>query len=118
MRDEGLAPEFVLPSTIGFIAGAVTAVAVWDLYPAEKGHVWPMWALTLGSTALLLVVYVSAHRLGAVRAGESLVVGYGLALVLAASLVLTREVVNLIIDHVPENLGVKRVEVSRVEVSG
>jgi hypothetical protein len=118
VKDEGMAPEFALPSAIGFIAGGITAVAVWGLYPPTKGHVWPMWTLTLGSTALLLIVYLSAHRLGAVRAGESLVVGYGLALVLAASLVLTRELVNLITNHVPENLGVKRVDVSRVEASG
>jgi hypothetical protein len=117
VKAEGLALESALPSAAGFIAGVITAVAVWGLYPPTKGHVWPMWTLTLGSTALLLIVYLTAHRLGAVRAGESLVVGYGLALVLAASLVLTRELVNLITDHVPENLGVKRVDVSRVEVS-
>ena len=118
MKTDGVAIEIGLPSAVGFVVGVLTAVAVYGLYPPVKDHTWPMWTLTLGSIALLLVVYVTAQRIGAVRAGESLVVGYGIALVLAASLVVTNEIFHVIRDHVPDTLGVKRVGLSRVEVIG
>jgi len=50
--------------------------------------------------------------------GDWLVLGYAGALVLAASVVMTREVVGTLRAHVPENLGVKTSLVPSVQWRG
>ena len=56
---------------------------------------------------VVLLLYVSAVRLDVLRVGDWFVLGYAGALVLAASVVMTREVVGTLRAHVTQNLGVK-----------
>jgi hypothetical protein len=105
-------------SIVGFIVGGLTAAGTYELYPPARDHVWPISVLAIGSVLAVVILYLLTVRLGVLRAGDSFVVGYGLALVLAASLVVSRELVHALREHVPENLGVKRVALSRVEVPG
>jgi hypothetical protein len=116
VKPNRMAANLAVPWALGFVAGGLTAGGVYDLYPPVRGHMWPMGVLVVASVLFVLGVYFAAARLGAARAGDSLVVGYGLALVLAASLVVTREFVHALREHVPQTLGVKRVGLSRVEV--
>ena len=67
---------------------------------------------------VVLLLYVIAARLGVLRVGDWLVLGYAGALVLAASVVMTREVVGTLRAHVPENLGVKTSLVPSVQWRG
>ena len=110
----GLALSFAL----GFIGGGLTAAGAYALYPPAKDQPWPILALAVASALFVLGGYLTAFRLGAVRTGEALVVGYGLAVLLAASVVVSREVAHAVREHVPQYLGVKRVGLSRVEASG
>jgi hypothetical protein len=118
VREEGVGAVLVIPAAIGFLAGGITAAWLYTLYPPARDHTWPIWALSAGSILFILATYVTARRLGALPAGDALVVGYGLALVIAVSLVLTREIVHAVEEHVPGYIGVKRVGLTRVEVVG
>ena len=112
----GVGVDLVLSSSLGFVAGGLTASALYALYPPARDHVWPICSLAVGSILLVLGMYLAARHIGAVRAGDALVVGYGLALVLAAVLVVTSELVHDFREHVPGYIGVKRVGLSHVEV--
>jgi len=94
-------------ATFGFLAGGLTVAGVYELYPPARGDVWPIPTLAVGSLVVVLVFYVITARLGVLRVGDWLVLGYAGALILAASLIVTREVVETLRAHVPENLGVK-----------
>jgi hypothetical protein len=118
VREEGTGAALVVPAAIGFVAGGITAAWLYTLYPPARDHTWPIWALSAGSILFVLMTYFTARRLGALPAGDALVIGYGLALVIAASLVVTREIAHAVGEHVPEYIGVKRVGLTRVEVAG
>ncbi|HZR80845.1 MAG TPA: hypothetical protein VFD92_07090 [Candidatus Binatia bacterium] len=94
-------------SGFGFVLGAATAGGAYELYPPAKDHVWPMATLAAVSIVGILVLYLIVVRFGAVNLGDWLIVGYTVALIVAAGLVVTREITETLRDHVPENLGVK-----------
>ena len=94
-------------TSFGFLVGGLTVAGVYELYPPAKGDVWPIPTLAVASVVAVLLLYVATARLGVLRVGDWLVLGYAGALVLAASLVVTREVVGTLRAHAPENLGVK-----------
>jgi len=94
-------------ATFGFVVGGLTVGGLFELYPPAKGDVWPIPTLAVASVVAVLLLYVATARLGVLRVGDWLVLGYAGALVLAASLVVTREVVGTLRAHAPENLGVK-----------
>ena len=102
----------------GFLVGGFTVAGAFELYPPAKGDVWPIPTLAVASVVVVLLLYLIAARLGVLRVGDWLVLGYAGALVLAASVVMTREVVWTLRAHVPENLGVKTSLVPSVQWRG
>jgi hypothetical protein len=108
----------VAAAGFGFLVGGLTVVGVYRLYPPAKGDVWPIPTLAGVSIMAILVLYLASLRLGVLRVGDWIVLGYAGALVLAASLVVTREVAETLRSHVPENLGVKTSAVPSVEWRG
>ena len=118
MSETGTTARLAASLMVGFAVGTLTAAGTYELYPPARDHVWPIALLVVASVLSVVAVYLLTARLGVLRAGDSFVVGYGLALVLAASLVVSRELVHALRNHVPENLGVKRVALSHVEVPG
>ena len=105
-------------ASFGFLVGGLTVAGVYELYPPAKGDVWPIPTLAVASVVVVLLLYVIAARLDVLRVGDWLVLGYACALVLAASVVMTREVVGTLRAHVPENLGVKTSLVPSVQWRG
>jgi len=104
-------------ATLGLVVGGLTVTGTYALYPLAKGDVWRVPTLAVGSLLVVLFLYLTSARFGA-RAGDWLVLGYAGALVLAASVVVTREVVGTLRAHVPENLGVKTSAAPSVEGQG
>jgi len=102
-----LGTALAVSASFGFVVGGLTVAGVYELYPPAKGDVWPIPTLAVASVVVVLLLYVIAARLGVLRVGDWIVLGYAGALVLAASVVMTREVVGTLRAHVPENLGVK-----------
>src|SRR2546425_8198462 len=107
-----------LAATLGFVVGGLTVAGTYALYPLAKGDVWRVPTLAVGSVLVVLLLYLTSARFGALRAGDWLVLGYAGALVLAASGVVTREVVGTLRAHVPENLGGKTSAGPSVEGQG
>src|SRR2546427_5981085 len=81
-----------LSATFGFLVGGLTVAGVFELYPPAKGDLWPIPTLAVASVVVVLLLYVATARLGVLRVGDWLVLGYAGALVLAASPVVTRGV--------------------------
>jgi len=106
-----------LATTLGFVVGGLTVAGTYALYPLAKGDVWRVPTLAVGSVLVVLLLYLTSARFGA-RAGDWLVLGYAGVLVLAASVVVTREVVGTLRAHVPENLGVKTSAAPSIEGQG
>ena len=113
-----LGAVLAVSTSFGFVVGGLTVAGVYELYPPAKGDVWPIPTLAVGSVVVILLLYVTTARLGELRVGDWLVLGYAGALVLAASVVMTREVVGTLRVHVPENLGVKTSLVPSVQWRG
>ncbi len=107
-----------LAATLGFVVGGLTVAGTYAFYPLAKGDVWRVPTLAVGSVLVVLFLYLTSARFGALHAGDWLVLGYAGALVLAASVVVTREVVETLRAHVPENLGVKTSAAPSVEGQG
>jgi len=93
-------------SLVGVLMGALTAAGTYTLYPPAPRKPWPLAALGGGSLIVVVVLYLVSARLGRLRAGDWLVLGYAIALVLAAALVMSQETLQFLRDHVPQNLGV------------
>jgi hypothetical protein len=108
-------PGLALASVMGFCVGVGTAATVGALYPPAKDHLWPIGSVAGTSIGLVLALYLTAARLDVRRAGDWLVVGYTVALVLAASFAVSREAVQAFRDHVPQSAGVKTTAASRVQ---
>ena len=118
MSRDVTAARLAASSIVGFVVGGLTAAGTYELYPPARDQVWPILVLAIGSVLSVVTIYLLTSRFGVLRAGDSFVVGYGLALVLAASLVVSRELVHTLRSHVPASLGVKTVALSYVEVPG
>lgn len=91
--------------SFGLLGGGVTVAGVNQLYPPTKGG--PIPALAVASVATVLLLYVVTAWLGVLRVGDGLVLGSARAVVLAACVVMTREVVGTLRAHLPQSLGVK-----------
>ena len=113
-----LGAALAVSASFGFLVGGLTVAGVYELYPPAKGDVWPIPTLAVASVVVVLLLYVTAARLGVLRVGDWFVLGYAGALVLAASVVMTREVVGTLRAHVPENVGVKTSLVPSVQWRG
>src|SRR5437879_9829566 len=113
-----LVAALAVSASFGFLVGGLTVAGVYELYPPAKGDVWPIPTLAVVSVVVVLLLYVSAVRLDVLRVGDWFVLGYAGALVLAASVVMTREVVGTLRAHVPQNLGVKTSWVPSVQWRG
>ena len=109
------APGLALASVMGFGVGAGTVATVGALYPPARDHLWPIGSVATTSIGLVLALYLAAARLDVRRAGDWLVVGYTVALVLAASAAVSREMVQAFRDHVPQSVGVKTTAASSVK---
>lgn len=110
--------SLVAAAGLGFLVGGLTVAGVYRLYPPAKGDVWPIPTLAGVSIVSMLAFYLLSARLGVLRIGDWFVLGYAGALVLAASLVVTREVAETLRSHVPENLGVKTSKAPSVQWRG
>jgi hypothetical protein len=105
-------------ATVGFLVGGLTVVGVYLLYPPAKDDLWPLSTLAVTSVATVLLLYVTTARFGVLRLGDWLVLGYASALVLAAGVVMTREMVGTLRALVPQSLGVKTSRVASVQWRG
>ena len=116
MRRLGIAR--IVPAAIGVVVGELTVAGTYALYPPARNEVWEIAAVAAASIGAVLVFYLTTLRLGAIRVGDWLVLGYAGALVLAASLVVAREMAVAIRERVPESLGVKSSAGAPVERRG
>jgi hypothetical protein len=71
-----------------------------------------------GLAVVVLLLYVLTARFGVLRVVDWRVLGYAGALVLAACVAMTREVVGTLRAHVPQSLGVKTSRVASVQWRG
>jgi hypothetical protein len=115
--DERIDGGLIVAGCIGLCLGLATAAWLWTLYPPTRGHVWPIATVSTASIVVVLVLYTVAARLDIRRAGDWLVLGYGVALVLAAGLVVAIQIFGVLRDHLPQNVGVKTTTRSCVERS-
>ena len=111
-------PVVALASALGFAIGSATVAGLYAFYPPSRDHVWPIPTVVIGSAVSIAMLYATAARLDVVRAGDWLVLGYTAALVLAATLVVSGQLLGMIQDHVPENDGVKSVTAWCVQCFG
>lgn len=81
---------------VGFLVGAVSAVATYELYPPARADAWTIPALAVVSLIVVASLYSWVVRLGDVRSADWLVLGYAAALVLATGLVVARELLAII----------------------
>jgi hypothetical protein len=107
-----------IASGLGFVLGSATVAGLYAFYPPTRNQAWPIPTLALGSIVLIGALYMAAARLEIVRAGDWLVLGYTAALVLAASLVVTEQLVEMIRARVPENDGIRSVTAACVRCVG
>jgi hypothetical protein len=115
--DERIDGGLIVAGCIGLCLGLASAAWLSTLYPPTRGHVWPIATVSTGSIVIVLVLYAVAARLDIRRAGDWLVLGYGVALVLAAGLVVAIQIFGVLRDHLPQNVGVKTSARSCVEPS-
>ena len=113
-----LGAVLAVSTSFGFVVGGLTVAGVYELYPPAKGDVWPIPTLAVTSIVAVLLLYVTAARFGVLRMGDWFVLGYAGALLLAASVVMTREVVGTLRAHVPGSLGVTTSLVPSVQWRG
>ena len=105
--DERIDGGLIVAGCVGLCLGAASAAWLWTLYPPTRNHVWPIATVSAASIVTVLVLYMVAARLDIRRAGDWLVLGYGVALVLAAGLVVAIQIFGVLRDHLPQNVGVK-----------
>ena len=103
---------------VGLTLGGLTVVGIYHLFPGtwagwllspSKIDAWKAPTLLVGSGLAIVAAYVLAASLGATRVADALVIGYVMALVLAAGLAISKEVVLMLELRVPGNLGLKTV---------
>jgi len=85
---------------LGILLGALTVAGAWALYPPMPHHIWPLGMLSGVSLTLVLTLYVASMRYGT-GVGDWVVLGYTAAVLVAASLVVTKETISFLRDHVP-----------------
>ena len=115
--EERIDGGLIVAGCIGLCIGLASAALLSTLYPPTRNHVWPVATVSAGSIVTVLVLYAVAARLDIRRAGDWLVLGYGVALVLAAGLVVAFQIFGVLHDHLPQNTGVKTSARSCVEPS-
>jgi len=113
----GIPFDVGLACVAGSVLGGLTMGGVYTLYGATRGQNWAILGLGLGSLLVVSVLYVLMARLERLHAGDWLVLGYMAALVLAAVVVISAQVVHLLRAQVPSNLGVPRAALDRVRDS-
>jgi hypothetical protein len=117
MNQRQIDAPFVMSALVGLLLGGIMIAAVRALFPTSMGWVlslakadaWKAPTLVIGSALLILVLYVAARRMGAVRIADALVLGYVMALVTAAMLVIAWELFLMLRTRVPQDLGLKNV---------
>jgi hypothetical protein len=100
-------PGLMIACVVGFGVGAVTVWMVGELYPPAHNHLTPMATVATLSIVAILILYFVSAGLDVRQAGDWLIIGYVVALVLAASFAVGREMMWIVRDHVPENVGMK-----------
>jgi len=85
---------------LGLVLGVLTTAGAWELYPPTPHHIWPLGLLVGISLTVVLVLYLMSLRFGP-RVGDWIVLGYTAAVLVAASLVVGRETIGFLQDHVP-----------------
>ena len=97
--------ELLLSGAIGCVIGVLTALAVYSLYPPGRGATWPIPAVGVGSLLVLGALYAVSARVMGLRAGDWLVLGYLLAVLVGSVLVMGGEAVSLWRVLVASNVG-------------
>ena len=102
--------------SVGFGLGCLTIVGLyllnsatwygWVLSP-DKNVAWKGPTVLIASAVLIVVLYLIAVRTEATPVGNWMVLGYAIALSLAAGLLVSHEMYMILRDHVPQDLGVK-----------
>ncbi len=115
MTLEWPAPGLLVACVVGFGVGVATVGMVSTLYPPARDHLLPMALVATASILLILVLYLVAGALDIRSAGDWLIIGYMVALVLAASLAVGREMAQAVRDRVPGSVGVKTAAATAVQ---
>lgn len=87
------------------MVGIVTAIGLYALYPPDRGAMWPIPALGLGSLLALAVFYTASARAMGLRAGDWLVIGYLVTILVGSALVVGGEAVSLWRLLLASNMG-------------
>jgi hypothetical protein len=116
----GIDEVFVVFSVLGLVVGGLTVLGVHGLFHTTsagwvlslaKADAWKPPTLIIASALLIGTLYVVMRAAGAAHIADSLVIGYVAALVLAAGLVIGRELLIMLRTRVPQNLGLRTVAV-------
>jgi len=102
--------------SVGFGLGCLTIVGLyllnsatwygWVLSP-DKSVAWKGPTVLIASAVLIVVLYLIAVRSEATPVANWMVLGYAIALSLAAGLLVSHEMYLILRDHIPQDLGVK-----------
>ncbi len=90
----------------GFLLGVATAAATWAVYPPARGLQWVPATIVIGSGTLVCALYLALWRRATRRAGDWFVLGYTLAIVVVASLVISVGTARFLKWQVPPQFGV------------
>jgi VIT1/CCC1 family predicted Fe2+/Mn2+ transporter len=95
----------VLLAVVGFVLGGLTCFGLWFFYPTghQAAH-WPVPTIGVGSALLLTGLYVTLARRLDPRVADALAVGYVLALLVFAGLLVSGEAIGLVRDRVEDLL--------------
>ena len=96
-----LSPEHLVGGTIGFGFGLAGSLSAWSLYPPTSQHLWPLVFVTIGTVMGDLLVWVAGRVLGRLRMGDAAVIGFGIAVLVVASLAIGSETITFLRDHRP-----------------
>jgi len=117
----------LVSSSVGFVLGALTVAGVYEQYPptwhgwvlpVAKDAVWKLPTLVIGSALVILALYVMLRRNSQIRIADWLVIGYAIAIVGAAGLVVSWEMFLQLRARVPQDLGVKTAAVTSLVTRG
>jgi 4-amino-4-deoxy-L-arabinose transferase-like glycosyltransferase len=103
-------------SGIGFIVGALSAFGAYELYPPARTLRWTILALAAVTVLVMAGLYGTAVWLGDSRAADWLVIGFTVALVLGTGLVVARELLTMINDHLLAAVWLERLDAIRARL--
>jgi hypothetical protein len=105
----GVAVGLAIMCVLGLLLGVLGGMGAWEFYPPSRGHYWEGPTAIVASALVLVVSYLVIRRRAGRQAGDWLVLGYAIAMLLLTGLVLTSEAVELLHAHVgPATFGVPR----------